>query len=154
MIGGAGGGRGKQCQQQQKACCSYRVADPHLLNADPKPAICFNVDSDPNLDPAPLQSDGNLRPLVYRPPRALFWASKPPLLASTALKLLNFDFNADPDPAFNSNADPDPASKNNADPDLQRNFFNYSCSLRYRHIICTGCEPPTLPRFLHAREGR
>jgi hypothetical protein len=33
------------------------------------------------------------------------------------LKLLNFNFNADPDlaPAFHSNADPDPASKNNAD---------------------------------------
>jgi hypothetical protein len=35
--------------------------------------------------------------------------------------LLNFDFNADPEPAFhsNANADPDPASKNNADPDPQ-----------------------------------
>jgi hypothetical protein len=43
-------------------------------------------------------------------------------------KLLNFDFNADPDPclhfsyvdpdpAFKNNADPDPASINNADPD-------------------------------------
>ncbi len=34
------------------------------------------------------------------------------------LKLLNFDLNADPDPAFHSNGDPnpDPASKNNADP--------------------------------------
>jgi hypothetical protein len=31
-------------------------------------------------------------------------------------KFLNFDFNADPDPAFYSNADPDPASKNNEDP--------------------------------------
>jgi hypothetical protein len=28
---------------------------------------------------------------------------------------LNFDFNADPDPAFHSFADPDPATKNNAD---------------------------------------
>ncbi len=31
-------------------------------------------------------------------------------------KYLNYDFTADPDPAFHSNADPDPASKNNADP--------------------------------------
>ena len=30
-------------------------------------------------------------------------------------ELLNFDFNADPDP-FHSNADPDSFSKNNADP--------------------------------------
>jgi hypothetical protein len=35
------------------------------------------------------------------------------ILGSTALKLLNFDLNADPDPAFHS--DVDPASKNNAD---------------------------------------
>jgi hypothetical protein len=37
------------------------------------------------------------------------------------VKLLNFDFDADPDPAFYSNADPDPylAFKNNADPDPQ-----------------------------------
>jgi hypothetical protein len=32
------------------------------------------------------------------------------------LKLLDFDFNVDPDQAFHSDADPDPASKNNADP--------------------------------------
>ncbi len=31
------------------------------------------------------------------------------------LKLLNFSFNVDPDPAFHYNADPDPVSKNNAD---------------------------------------
>ncbi len=36
-----------------------------------------------------------------RPFTALFWASK----------LLNFAFNADPDPAFHSYADPDPLSK-------------------------------------------
>jgi hypothetical protein len=34
-----------------------------------------------------------------------------------SLKLLNFDFNADPDPACYSNADPDPACYSNADPD-------------------------------------
>ncbi len=43
----------------------------------------------------------------------------PLLLYFEILKLLNFDFNADPypDPAFHSHADSDPASKNNADPD-------------------------------------
>ena len=30
-------------------------------------------------------------------------------------KRINFDFNADPDPAFLTNADLDPASQNNAD---------------------------------------
>ncbi len=35
------------------------------------------------------------------------------------LKLLNFDFNADPDPASKTNVDPDPASKNNEFPDPQ-----------------------------------
>jgi hypothetical protein len=41
-----------------------------------------------------------------------------PRLYFEPLKLLNFYFNADPDPifpAFHSNADPDPASNNNAD---------------------------------------
>ncbi len=42
----------------------------------------------------------------------------PPRLYFKPLKLLIFDFNADPNPAFHSNADPypDPASKNNANP--------------------------------------
>ncbi len=66
-------------------------------------------------------SDVNLRPLVYRPSPAPFWAAKPPLWASTALHgsiLSLYSFwicSADPDPAFHSNADPDPASQNNAD---------------------------------------
>ncbi len=79
-------------------------ADPDSsfhFNADPDPTICLNVDSD--LDPAPHQSDANLRPLVYRFSKAPFWASAPPLWAFTTLngsifeplKLLNFD-NADP----------------------------------------------------------
>ncbi len=38
------------------------------FNADPDPALHFNADP----DPAPLQNDGNLRPLVYRPSRAPF----------------------------------------------------------------------------------
>jgi hypothetical protein len=40
-------------------------------------------------------------------------AHGPPQFYFQPLKLVNFDFNADPDPAFHSNADPDPASKNN-----------------------------------------
>jgi hypothetical protein len=44
---------------------------------------------------------------------------EPPRLHFEPRKLLNFDFNADPDadPAFHSKADPNTASKNNADPD-------------------------------------
>ncbi len=38
----------------------------------------------------------------------------PPGLYCESLDVLDFDFNAGPDPAINSNADPDPASKNNA----------------------------------------
>jgi hypothetical protein len=46
-----------------------RIADPYFLNADPDPA--FHAIAD--LDRALLQSDGNLRPLAYRPfCRALF----------------------------------------------------------------------------------
>ncbi len=41
----------------------------------------------------------------------------PPRLYVEPLKLMNFDFNADPDPAFHSSADPDPASKTIADLD-------------------------------------
>ncbi len=50
-----------------------------------------------------------------------------PRLYFEPLKLLSFDFNADPDPDFHSNADPDlcPASKYNADPDPQ------PCSVLY-----------------------
>ncbi len=39
-----------------------------------------------------------------------------PRLRFEAMKVLNFDFNADPDPAFHCNADQYPAPKNNADP--------------------------------------
>jgi hypothetical protein len=48
------------------------AADPDpafYFSADPDPAFHFNADPDP--DPV-HQSDGNLRPLVYRPPRAPF----------------------------------------------------------------------------------
>jgi hypothetical protein len=40
----------------------------------------------------------------------------PPRLYLELLKLLNFYFNTDPDPAVHSHSDPDPASKNYADP--------------------------------------
>jgi hypothetical protein len=40
------------------------------LNADPDSVFHLNGDQDP--DPAPRQSDGNLRPLVYRPSRSPF----------------------------------------------------------------------------------
>ncbi len=79
--------------------------------------------SDADLDLTAFQSDGNLRQLGYRPSRASYLASSPPLWTSTALrlyfqplKLLNFDFNADPDLGFYPDADPDPASKNSAEP--------------------------------------
>ncbi len=44
-----------------------------------------------------------------------------PWLYFVSVNFLNFDFNADPGPAFLSIADPDldPASKNIADPGLQ-----------------------------------
>ncbi len=46
------------------------------LNADPDPTSHFNA------DPYPAhQNYANLRPLVYRPSRAPFWASKPPMWA-------------------------------------------------------------------------
>jgi hypothetical protein len=44
------------------------------------------------------------------------------------LKLMNFDFNADPDPAFHFNAEPEPASQNNADP----------CRSASAILVCTG----------------
>jgi hypothetical protein len=39
---------------------------------------------------------------------------RPPRLHFELLKLLNFDFNADPDPTFHSNVDPNPAFQTNA----------------------------------------
>ncbi len=66
---------------------TVRVADPHHFNADPDSAFHSRAD----LDPAPHQSYGNLRPLILDHPglyfepalwgsmalsTALFWASK------------------------------------------------------------------------------
>jgi hypothetical protein len=36
------------------------------------------------------------------------WSSAPPRLHYEPLELVNFDFKADPNPAFHSNTDPDP----------------------------------------------
>ncbi len=68
------------------------------FNAEPDPAstllrirIHFQFNADPDPDPAPFKSDGNLRPLVYRPSRGLYF--EPPGLyrecprSSTALYL-------------------------------------------------------------------
>ncbi len=49
-----------------------------------------------------------------------------PRLHFEPLKLLNFYFRADPDPAFHSNADSDPASQNNA----------YPCESGSANLIC------------------
>jgi hypothetical protein len=46
----------------------------------------------------------------FGPPRQMLNAHGPPRLHFEPLKLLNFDFNADPDPAFKNNADPDPTA--------------------------------------------
>jgi len=66
------------------------------------PSFQFNADP----DPAPRQSDENLRPPVYKPSRAPFGASKAPDPDPA------FDFNADSDPTFQNNADPQPGSDN------------------------------------------
>ncbi len=65
------------------------------LTTDPVPLFILIQDQDPDL--VPHRSDANPRPLVYRPSMAPF---------SEPLELQNFDFNADPDPAFQTNADP------------------------------------------------
>jgi hypothetical protein len=57
-----------------------------------------------------------------------------PWLRYEPRKFLNFDFNADPDPAFHSNVDLDPASKNNADPDPKPRLFHIRSSNMY--LIC------------------
>jgi hypothetical protein len=61
------------------------------------------IGTDLYTDPAPHQSDANLRPVVYRPVVSI---GGPPWLHFEPLKLLSLDLNADPDPAFHSNSDP------------------------------------------------
>ncbi len=96
------------------------IADPDLdpavyYNAGPDPAFHFNAD--PDSDPALHQDDSNLRPPDYRLSRPpIFERPRPSTAPFKHQKLLNFGFNADPDPAFHSNADPNPAYKNDPDP--------------------------------------
>ncbi len=88
---------------------NHSHADPiwpdGTFNADQDPAFDFNADSgiypafrfdvDLDPDPAPLQSDRNLWPLVYRPPVLHFeppgFHCERPRLYFEPLKLLNFD---------------------------------------------------------------
>jgi hypothetical protein len=81
--------------------------------ADTDPAFHFHTDLDSV--PAPQKSDSNMRPLVPVYSRAQFF---------DPLKLLNFDFNADPHPHpashFNEDPDPDPQTWSPIkDPDQQ-----------------------------------
>jgi hypothetical protein len=81
-----------------------QVADTHYNNAGPDPVFHFIVDPDP--DPAPQQSNENLDHLSIDPPglhldpQGIF--CELPRLCFEPLKLLHFDFNADPNPAFHS----------------------------------------------------
>ncbi len=66
----------------------------------------------------------------------------PPVLDFDPLKLLNFDLNANKDPAFHSNADPDPASKSGSrelkkDPEEGKTFevFGNSPAKRETHYM-------------------
>jgi hypothetical protein len=72
------------------------------LVPDPDPTFHLDTDLDPiltvmRIDPAPHQSDAKMRLLAYIP-------SPAPCVASVraSLWLLNFDFHADPNPAYRS----------------------------------------------------
>jgi hypothetical protein len=108
-----------------------RAVDPHCFDADPEPDPdpAQNLDAEPDPDPDPGGGGGRSAINVHPPwqnPRYAPALEGSILIASTALhgfffkprKLLHFEFNAGPDPAFHSNADPnpEPAAKNNADP--------------------------------------
>jgi hypothetical protein len=82
--------------------CRPAVADSHHFDEDPDLDQHFSE----KLDPAP---DPNLSVAVPQP-----WFVDPLGLHFEPLELLNFDFNADPDPAFHSNAvlDPQPLAAN------------------------------------------
>ncbi len=107
----------------------------------------FYIDADLNLELVPCQSYTNLWPLVCR--------LEPLRLHCELPQLLNFGFNADPDPSLDfdvnpdptlhsdADPDPDPASQNDADPDPQH--FSYPVTLRWcPHSIqmkmIHGCE--------------
>jgi hypothetical protein len=86
--------------------------DPFFhFKADPDLTFRFNADPVPNPDPAtglqtspPPLSQGSIFSLYA----SNVSVQGPPWLHFELLKLRNFDFNADPDPASRNNADPDP----------------------------------------------
>jgi hypothetical protein len=108
----------------------FRVSDPNHFNADP--------------DPAPLESGAKGQPLADRHQSSIFSLQAstmsvpgpPRLLYNKPLKLLtNFDFKADPDPAFVYTANPNQASKIKAgpDPDLEPWPFLVEFRIRDKH---------------------
>ncbi len=83
------------------------------LVPDPDPTFHFDTDLDPiltvmRIDPAPYQSDANMRLLVYKPSPAPCVARvrASPWLRFEPPQLLNFDFDEDPHPAFDFDAVP------------------------------------------------
>jgi hypothetical protein len=69
----------------------------------------------------------------------------PTLLYFEPIKLLNFDFNADSDPAFRSNAEPDPdpaCEKKMLIPgDLQRIcLHNASARMKLQYLMMRKCQ--------------
>jgi hypothetical protein len=100
---------------------------PFYLNADPNPVLTSHLYAEPDPGPVPYQ--------VMR--IGHHWSTDPPQLHFEPLhafivsvhgplwfnfqppKLLNFDFDADPDPAFESGAVPDPVFYSYADLDSQ-----------------------------------
>jgi hypothetical protein len=79
----------------QSMYCTYRQGCEFATLAD--------ADADADPDPSFHQSYANPQPLFYRPSRAPFWASRIHWASIfEPLKPLNFDFIADPDPAFHS----------------------------------------------------
>ncbi len=102
-----------------------RVGSAFYLNEEPSTHLTFHFNADPDLYPAPHQSDPPDPPgLHFEPPRdhaSIVSIHGPSQLELEHLKLLNFDSNADPnsDQDFHPNAVADPVSLNNADPDPQ-----------------------------------
>jgi hypothetical protein len=98
---------------------------PHHFNAELDPPFHFNPDPDPAPHQGYAKRKSTTTVLAYRPSRP---PSEPPSLHFERprlhfepRKLRNFDFNADPDPAFHYNTDldlnTDPDSAYKADPD-------------------------------------
>ncbi len=103
------------------------------MDPDPdQPDLTFHFDAGPDsiFQLAPHQNDANLRPWVIRPSTAscasIESVQGPLELHFEPPQLLNFDFDAnpDPDPAFDvdrqSNPIPNPSFHSDADPDSQR----------------------------------